>query len=471
MKKLNFIQQAVAKVFRMNKFTEASSTSSGDKWVRLTDRDTKGLNLITKQRQLKLAFRMFTTNPMAKWIIKIINSFVCGDGFDYEVEIQDKKISEERKKVMVEECNEVLNRFWIANKLDLSLPKKFQDLSLNGALAMPVFVHPTDGSVKLGFVDPLNIDKVEVNPMNVEEIMQIKMLKAADGKPKILTGIKEDYNPEDLMLDQYGLLDGECFYFAVNNVTNQPEGISDLLNVLDYLDVQDQMLFSILENMKVRNVFVLDVELKGMDKTQMEAWEVENPMPTGPTRLVHNEEVVQTILSSNVQGSESHEMFRLVKNFILGAFGFPEHWYADGGNTNLATAVEQSTPTFQMLKERQQYVVFIIELILMFALHKAFNKKQGFSLTRDELKSIVIKVKAPEFQTRNLQELTTAFNTLTDALLKGVTSGYITADSAGSAFRQFLSLTGFELDEQSEIIKIEEQFKKAEEANKIKNSR
>lgn len=474
-KGLNLFQRVAAFFTRSAPLTEATSrTETPGEWRRLTDNnEQKGLNLISRLRQYKIVFKMYLTNPMAHWIIDTLNDFVCGDGFEYEVDINRDMLnglSDTRKAEVLQQATNLLNVFWRKNRLDLNLLKFIKDLSLNGALCLSARVNEINGSVRLGFIDPANIETVVTDPLDVLSVQGVKLAKDKSGNPITLKGITEKIGVENITAEDYGLLDGQVFYFAINNVTNQPEGISDLLAVIDYLDVKDQMLFNIVENMRVQNLFVLDVEIKDADDKKLRDWEEKNPMPKTATRFLHNQDVKQEYKTPEIQGQQSSEMFRLIKNFILGAFSFPENWYADGGNANLATAVEQTTPIFRKLKARQQYVMFIIEQILTFVLHKAFNKLEGFTITRQELEAINIRVKAPEFETRNVKEITTALDTLTDAINKGVEAGYITEESGAACYRLFLQLTGFELDEQSEKAELEKQKKDKENKDGTANN-
>jgi hypothetical protein len=55
----------------------------------------------------------------------------------------------------------------------------------------------------------------------------------------------------------------------------------------------------------------------------------------------------------------------------LAGAGFPEHWFADGGNVNRATALEMGGPSLRMLLERQGYVAFMVRTLLDYVLDQA----------------------------------------------------------------------------------------------------
>ena len=43
---------------------------------RITERDIKGLDVITRDRQLKIVYNLYLTNPFAKTMVDTINDFV-----------------------------------------------------------------------------------------------------------------------------------------------------------------------------------------------------------------------------------------------------------------------------------------------------------------------------------------------------------------------------------------------------------
>ncbi|MFI5144150.1 MAG: hypothetical protein ACHQJ4_01015 [Ignavibacteria bacterium] len=409
----------------------------------LTDSAVKGLNPIARDRQLDIVYSLFLKNGLAKRILEIRNDFIFGDGFKYSVtgkNIPDAKIAQ---------AMEVLDEFWELNRMDLRFEKKGFDLSLNGMLVMPVFVNKINGAVKLGFVDPKNIDKVITNPMNVEEITGVKLKGAERSRStqhpsSTLRVIRLNEDINDI---NYGLLDGDCFYFAINNVSNQPEGVSDLLGSADWLDMLDRLLYNTLQFVNALSKYFQDVELTGADEKRIEQWKQKNPVSQNLSRFVHNEKVKYSILTPNINNADPSEIVRLYKNIVLGSQGFPEHWFADGGNTNLATAVEQGTPVMRQLKNRQQYIIYILQTMLRFALHKAYGRREGFTLTKDELNKININIIAPEFERKDFNKIGDGMKKIGDLLEQAERQNWLTKESSGKIFRSVLDMIGYDLSE------------------------
>ena len=333
--------------------------------------------------------------------------------------------------------------------MDLRFEKKGFDLSLNGMLIMPVFVNRINGSVKLGFIDPKNIDKVLTNPMNVEEITELKLKSTGSSVNSVSSGRKSRLSViklnEDINDINYGLLDGDCFYFAINNVSNQPEGVSDLLGSADWLDMLDRLLYNTLQFVNALSKYFQDVELAGADEKRIEDWKKKNPVSQNLSRFVHNEKVKYTILTPNINNADPSEIVRLYKNIVLGSQGFPEHWFADGGNTNLATAVEQGTPIMRQLKNRQQYIIYILQTMLRFALHKAYGRREGFTLTKDELNKININIIAPEFERKDFNKIGDGMKKIGDLLEQAEKQSWLTKEESGKIFRSVLDMIGYDL--------------------------
>jgi hypothetical protein len=458
---MNKIQKLIAgKLLGLNngnlqKLTEAQTGIDYDdyEYRRLSDINAKGLNPIARDRQLEIVYSLFLKNGLAKRILEIRNDFIFGDGFKYAV--GGSGLSKDK----LNQAQEVIDEFWEINQMDLRFEKKGFDLSLNGMLILPVFANRINGQVRLGFIDPKNVDKVITNPLNVEDIVKIKLKNFGfNSKQKTLDVIRLN---NDLKSESYGLLEGECFYFAINNVSNQPEGVSDLLGSADWLDMLDKMLFNTLQFVNALSKYFQDVELTGADDKKIEEWKKKNPISQNLARFVHNDKVKFTVLTPNINNADPSEIVRLYKNIVLGSQGYPEHWFADGGNTNLATAVEQGTPIMRQLKNRQQYIIYILQTMLKFALHKAYNKREGFNLTKDDLNRVVINIIAPEFERKDFDKIGDGLKKIGELLLQAEQNKWLSKETSGRIFRSMVDIIGYDITEEDEVKKIETQKQKS----------
>lgn len=453
---MNKIQNFLSKIFRIKVAETFTGIASDEEpgFVRITHRNIKGLDMITRDKQLMIVFSLYMKNPFAKTIIDTINDFIFGDGFSYDIEVKNEKTPQYK----IQQARNVLDKFWELNKMDLRLEKKGIDLSLNGMLCLPVFINKQGGEVRLGFADPQNIHNVIYNQMNVEDISEIRFKQITGNDIKILKVIK--VKEDDIMSDSFGLLDGECFFFCINNVSNQPEGVSDLLVSADIIDEMEELIFNILGHSKASFEYYQDITVNGANDTAIKEWKKKNPIEYSKNgeskRLVHNDKVKSEYKSPDLKASNSTEIVRMFKNIILLSKRMPEHWFADGGNSNLATAVEQGTAVFRFLKSRQQYWVYILEQILTFVLHQAFvNNKEGFSLTKEDLlNNFKIKIIVPEFEIKSLDKVSTSINSIADFIKKGSDNKWISPETAGKIFRGLTELFGYTIEEDVENEKL-----------------
>jgi hypothetical protein len=189
---------------------------------------------LEQQRMIEIAIFLYDSNPLAKRIIDLVNSCVIGDGFSFNAT---------HPKVL-----DMLKRFWEdpVNAWPLKQRERFKMLSLCGEVLWPVAVRRTDGRVRMGYVDPANIEESVPDPFN-PEIFRTAVIKqgyAVDGAelPRRYSLVNMDERPGSLArgkLNYYPEADG-AFYFAIDKPPNATRGRSDLITVFDWLDLYDQ---------------------------------------------------------------------------------------------------------------------------------------------------------------------------------------------------------------------------------------
>lgn len=440
----------------LEKLTEAIVHVDGYEggWKSISGKSNKGLDLISRDHQLKIVFSLYLKNIMAKAILDTINDFVFGEGFSFDVVDKTQKMPNYK----VDNVKKILQDFWDNNFADERLEKKGLDLSLNGMLCLPAFVNETNGEVELGFIDPMNINKVVANPLNVEEIIKIllKQISSLGSEPRSFEVIQKVRSVENLNSADYGLLTGECFFFSINNVSNQPEGVSDLLNSADMISDFDDLLKALLKHAELSHVYFQKVKLTGKTDKQIQEWAKTNPIPEAGSRILENENIDTELITPNIQGVEQSELVRLFKNLILMSKRLPEHWFSDGGNANRATAVEQGTAIYKLIKKRQLLWVNIIKKILTFVLHRAVVAKK---VERADLDKFEIKVNTPEFVTRDLSTSSKALTDISTFVNMAVEQGHYTKDTAGKIYRSLAEMFGYSIDEIAETQRLQQEEK------------
>lgn len=415
----------------------ASSVSSDrdEGWRRLTGNTTRELLGISKERENEIAYWLWKTNPLGRWIIEIMVAFVCGDGFTIVAEDDEVK--------------EVLEEFWKhpVNNMPVYAEKHTRELGIFGCLLLPKFVSQYSGKVALGYIDPAQIKKVYTDPQNVKIIIGVvtKGVDLRDGKKykTVLPPEAEEFlSPEAVEFRE--TCTGECYYFAINNVTNDPYGSSDLLEIADWLDAYEQFLFDYADKWPLLNTFVWDLMVENADETKLNE-ELKRFTKKSGSVYAHNEKVKLEASTPDLKAMDAETGARLLRNHILGAKSLPSFWYGGGEDSNLATSKEMSAPTFRMLSSRQRLVVSIFTFILTDVLREAAASK---ILTVPEDKR-TFSLNTTELAAKDISKFSTAIQSLTASLVQAVIQGFIDKDNAVKVFAFALALIGYELDADS----------------------
>jgi hypothetical protein len=190
---------------------------------------------LEQQRMTEIALFLYDSNPLAKRIIDLVNSFVTGDGFTFNA--KNPRVLDVLKRFWDDPVND-----WPTKQLD-----HFRQLSLLGEQLWPVAVRRTDGRVRMGYVDPANIEEIIPDPYNPEILRTACITQGyhPDGAVDLPTKFSLVQMDERYLAPTYGKLNFYpepygAFYFAINKPSNATRGRSDLITVFDWLDLYDQ---------------------------------------------------------------------------------------------------------------------------------------------------------------------------------------------------------------------------------------
>ncbi len=410
------------------------------KWRRLTTNANRDLLPITQDRMIEIAYWLHETNPLAGWLIDITTAFIMAEELPYESKD--------------EEIKAVLDGFWNdpVNRMDLYFPKHVSELHIFGELCMPAFVAKQTGRVRLGYVDPAQIDIVATDPENVK--MQIGVIT----KPwtGLVGGFQINQDPKKYRTvlpeeAEYVLsptakqlrnqfTDGDCFYFSINNVTNSPRGRSSLLSVADWLDAYEQYLFDFADKWPQFNSFVWDILVQGGNEDDIKK-QVANFSKKSGSSFGHNEKVTLSPLAPEMKAMDAETGARLFRNHILGPFGYPEHWYGGGGDVNRATASEMDMPAIKMLSYKQNYVKFALMEILGYQVRQA--RQAGYLRAPGDA---TFSVTTPVMQAKDVSKFGAMVQQVAAALLTAESQEWIDKETARKLFAAMVGFLGVDID-------------------------
>jgi len=400
--------------------TISSVDVDDDKWSPILG-SKRDLTPYAQSKALEVAYFLYERNPMAKRLINMTSEYLVAEGI--------------RIKAEEKEIQQFLDDFWSENDLHNLNLQFIKELGLWGEQCYRLYPNDSSGRCKLGYIDPGNIEIVQLNPENCLEISNI-FIKNKEGDPTAVPPVKK------LDALQDGIIyTGDTFFFKINSVISASRGRSDLLAPADYLDLVSQFVFSRGERSIFGNAWMWDVLCEGMDQTQIEEFAKKQGVPEPGAARYHNEKVKWSAVAPDLKAHDASFDGRLLKTFCLGSLGYPEHFFGEGGDVNRATALEMHEPVTKMLTARQQFVSGMFTKILKFVI--AWGKAKG------SLKPGVneaFQLFFPEISGKDMQRSGLTMLYLAQSLSIAVKANWITGADAARVYAQVASSFGPNVD-------------------------
>lgn len=411
-------------------------------WRRLTGAATRELPMMDQGRAIEVAYWLWKTNPLAKWIIEVVTAFVVAKGLP----ISCKN----------EEVKQVLTDFWEdpVNRMDIHWENFVRELGVYGEQCWPAFVAEQTGRVRLGYIDPAYIDTVFPDPDNVKIKVGLTVgSQNGSGQPRrlaiVLDGDIEDFlSPAGQEL-RATFTDGLCFFETINALTNEMRGSSDLFAVADHLDGYEQFLYDSSEKWAKYNAFYYDITVEGADNKKLQEERDLYQPPKNGGAFIHNEKVKSQAVAPEQKAADSAAAARLHRNHILGSLGLPEHWYGGGGDVNRATASEMDGPAKKIIASRQEKVKNILEKMCDFVIGQAVRARYLVGVPEDELYSY--EIQTPEISDKDVAKLGTMLQQVSTSLTVAQSQNWISQEEAAKAFAYFLAFVGYEYDPEEDV--------------------
>ena len=477
-----------------------SPQGGGSLFFNRLSQGTRELNPLQQQRAIELAYLLYESNPLGKAIVETVRDFILGDS------VNVKSVDSDEAERTAQQ--NVIDGFWddSINLMDIKLQNKVMELGLFGEQCYPVEINPVDGHVRLGYIDPAAIQKILVDPRNVErQLAVITYARDTMGMPenkwyKIIgpdeTAGSEWYgrlqglsfyrsaaelqsrvgnsnvDPIDIGMpdvgqnasigDKYvswinsdGVLEsheveGSCFYFTVNKVSNATRGRSDLLSLIDWVDAFDQLLFNEIDRGLLLKAFIWDVSLDGYSDQQITEYKKANPQPRPGSVRYHNKSVEWKAVTPDLKAADSAAAADLILSYISTGARLPKTWLNGMMDVNKATAQELGAPALARLSLRQKLVKYIITLIITFALdqaeiHGLVNKRPNVKGTKRP-KPWQLHVSLPDLKQVNQIAVAQALNNIVVGLGLAVQQGQVDLEVAQEVVVMFIEQMGVEVN-------------------------
>ncbi len=146
-------------------------------------------------------------------------------------------------------------------------------------------------------------------------------------------------------------------------------------------------------------------------------------------------------MSPALQAQDFNEAARTIKNMNLAGAGFPEHWFAKGGNVNRASALEMGDPTLKTLVERQGFAAFMVRQVIEFVIDQAVAAG-----TLPETVNRKFHVQMPEMSVRDLGKAALALSHVGTTAMELRRAQLIDTESAQELVASVALQLGVEMD-------------------------
>ena len=388
--------------------------------------------------QMDAVYRLFMTNPMARRMINIQVDFIIGNGIYPQIDPEKGEDDAYLHKIIYDHWEDFHNYWPVKQEF------KCREMLLYGEQAYLPFINETSGLVKLGYQDPAMIKAIKMHPENPEQ----------PGKMYLRDQACTNY---DIMTEIGGRLSGEIFFMRENTVSNANRGYSELLFAIDWLQSLDDALFDILDNLAYSNLFIWDIECKGLmgDALEKRRKEMEENRPRAGGFYVHNENESIKSQSPGITSHANLEALKLIRNFILGGSGMPEHWFGAGGDVNRAVGAVMGLPTFKSLERKQNHFIYNVKLLLRYQCEQvAARIREKASMLLERSRSIPIH--APKVEEEKYDVVSEMLKTATDAMVAATEERWITEDTAARVFIDILNKYDMAIDVTQEMEALKE---------------
>ncbi|CAN5438737.1 hypothetical protein BH10PSE18_BH10PSE18_18970 [soil metagenome] len=432
---------------RLTEAGPAGSQGAGESgWTRLTGDGTgkyneRDLTPLAQDRMQKIAEWLWQSNLLANRLVEIPLAYLLAEGVTLQCADEDHQ--------------KLLNAFWSdpINNWPLKLMNRVRGLGLLGEQCYICHVNEASGFVRLGYLDPRQIQTVVMDPDNPEQPIGVVTKKDNRGRfhkyRVVVLGDDEDlFSARTAEIRSTDFTDGDCLLYQVNKFPNGSRGRSDLLGQMDWLDAYDDFLFNEIDRIGFLRSFTWDVTMTGADQSTVDAYEKKFVPPAPNSTFVHNDSIKLEAKSPSLQAADTSESARLLRNHVLGGGTVPEHWFGGGGDVNRASASEMGEPTFKVLTARQSHLKIMLEEIGRYVLWMSSRDTTTPDRSQDKWQVTAV---FPELMNKDVTKFAAAMQSVVGAVTQMIEAGLLTEETALKIVADVAQRFGQDFDAKTEL--------------------
>jgi len=343
-----------------------------------TKESSRDLTQMQRDRLIGLSHAVYATRGDGENLLETHVDFILGDEFIPSVKGKGPA-ADKLQKELDEIWNDPRNR----------IRSKHEDWTLSnlleGELILGADLNEHDGSLELGWVDPMRVECVQQDHRRRDGFLHVS--SSTPGKPHlwfVLDSFTEDiqiqvlepneegfkYRISQTVLDAGGeneaapttekLVHGLCFFWPWIRPEGATRGRGELASVIDHIDFHDELLTSAVETASLRRWFVMHIKdpsirTAAQANAKLKELGLLKP-PRNPKVLATNKNVEVEVTTHQGSGGEDAWLDGALGTSIYGAKGFPESWRGSLSNANLGAARAADTVPLRRLRRKQRRV-------------------------------------------------------------------------------------------------------------------
>jgi len=449
-----------------------SDTGEGRDWISIDESSDSDIQRGDYQEIQRQCYEVYKLNSYGKRIIDMLTDYVIGAELTYSF---SKDAMLDGKKVDVQaKVGDIIDRFWndYDNDFDLNLHEMLSEMWTLGEQFYVPYIGQ-DKVVKLGCIDPRIVHKIEVNKNNQKRYDKVitgsnqmvdkmptygvinEILDKTTGQFRL--GVGEDQKKETKGREYKG----DVFVFQINSLPTQVRGYSEMLPMLDTLDILEQFVYQGAERSLLAMSFVADYTFTGMSPEDIKNFDVPNPNTS--TYVKHNDKVKMELKTPTLGGTDLEQVFRFLTKYILAGVGIPEHWVVSGDNTNFATAKEQSAPIERRLERKQGQIKGMLKKLMRYQIEQYLptaSTKEVMVLTEG------INLEFPSVAGIDRKLRASILAETQKTLMQAVRDGWITNTDGATEYVKLSNRLGIDIDLADDIEDVQPENAEDEQSDK-----
>ena len=420
----------------------------------------------SRARNRQLSIKAYHTKATAGHLIDLGLDFMVGEGLEpvpTGADKDDEVFADWLKDFWTDEINGFRERH----------PDQVATLHIDGEMGLTIERIDGDGKVAFGLLESYQIRDVEQditrrdvrikvhNPSAPDNPFTYVVLNQLEDEAKVgVMGpgeiIVQRPGPDGTYLkDEDGIpigdiYDGAVFFAAVNRIAGARRGKPDLVPQLDYIDIQDDIIFRVGDRARMLAAAVYDVTVEGATDQQTIDKAIKelglDKVPETLEALGHSERITLEIKNPDLGMDQIERLERILRLIIFGTRGYPEAFSGAGDDTNRSTLEKQNSVPARRLKRRQKLILDFYRLVIEFGIRQAIAA--GVLIAKPEDKSYEFELMAPEIGSDDEKGMATALASLANAMTQAVGDKAMTLEAKNTVLVQALRKAGFELPEE-----------------------